>query len=72
MRVFGSCLHAHAVCRGPRSGLIFINTKRVPNGASKVDAAVFPGLQGGPHENHIAAVAHQLKQASVASTSQKV
>lgn len=52
----------HKTLRGPRSGLIFVNTKRVPNGASKVDAAVFPGLQGGPHENHIAAVAHQLKQ----------
>ncbi|KAL8275226.1 hypothetical protein Esti_000810 [Eimeria stiedai] len=54
----------HKTLRGPRSGLIFVNTKRVPSGASKIDAAVFPGLQGGPHENHIAAVAHQLKQAS--------
>ncbi|KAL8429309.1 hypothetical protein ACSSS7_006674 [Eimeria intestinalis] len=53
----------HKTLRGPRSGLIFVNTKRVPDGASKIDAAVFPGLQGGPHENHIAAVAHQLKQA---------
>lgn len=42
--------------------MIFVNTKRVPDGASKVDAAIFPGLQGGPHENHIAAVAYQLKQ----------
>lgn len=53
----------HKTLRGPRSGIIFINTKRVPEGASKIDSAVFPGLQGGPHENHIAAVAHQLKQA---------
>lgn len=54
---------AASVCRGPRSGIIFVNTRRVPNGASRIDSAVFPGLQGGPHENHIAAVAHQLKQA---------
>ncbi|KAL8451643.1 hypothetical protein Emed_001805 [Eimeria media] len=52
----------HKTLRGPRSGLIFVNIKRVPDGASKIDSAVFPGLQGGPHENHIAAVAHQLKQ----------
>ncbi|KAL8428128.1 hypothetical protein Efla_005831 [Eimeria flavescens] len=52
----------HKTLRGPRSGLVFVNTKRVPDGASKIDAAVFPGLQGGPHVNHIAAVAHQLKQ----------
>ncbi|CDJ64024.1 Serine hydroxymethyltransferase, related [Eimeria necatrix] len=53
----------HKTLRGPRSGIIFVNTRRVPNGASRIDSAVFPGLQGGPHENHIAAVAHQLKQA---------
>lgn len=52
----------HKTLRGPRSGIIFVNTKRVPDGASKIDAAVFPGLQGGPHENCIAGVAYQLKQ----------
>lgn len=56
----------HKTLRGPRSGLIFVNTKRVPDGASKIDSAVFPGLQGGPHENRIAAVAHQLKQTCTA------
>jgi len=30
---------------------------------SKINGAVFPGLQGGPHENQIAAVAVTLKQA---------
>jgi glycine hydroxymethyltransferase len=30
----------------------------------KIDKAVFPGLQGGPHENNIAAVAVCLKEAS--------
>ena len=29
---------------------------------SRINAAVFPGLQGGPHENQIAAVAVALKQ----------
>eukprot|EP00667_Euglena_gracilis_P021814 EG_transcript_24029 len=28
----------------------------------KINAAVFPGLQGGPHENQIAAIATQLKE----------
>jgi len=30
----------------------------------KIDKAVFPGLQGGPHENQIAAVAVALKEAA--------
>jgi glycine hydroxymethyltransferase len=30
--------------------------------AKKIDRAVFPGLQGGPHENQIAAVATQLQE----------
>ena len=29
---------------------------------SKINGAVFPGLQGGPHENQIAAIAVALKQ----------
>ena len=28
----------------------------------KIDSAVFPGLQGGPHENVIAGIAVALKQ----------
>jgi len=32
--------------------------------AQKIDKAVFPGLQGGPHENNIAAIAVCLKEAS--------
>jgi len=29
---------------------------------SRINGAVFPGLQGGPHENQIAAIAVALKQ----------
>lgn len=51
----------HKTLRGPRSGIIFV---RKQNGmADKVHDAVFPGLQGGPHEHQIAGVAHQLLMA---------
>jgi len=32
---------------------------------SRINGAVFPGLQGGPHENKIAAIAVALKQVCV-------
>lgn len=43
----------HKTLRGPRGGLIFCNDKL----ARKVDSAVFPGSQGGPLMNIIAAKA---------------
>jgi glycine hydroxymethyltransferase len=53
--------HAHAVTttthktlRGPRGGMILANDPKI---AKKVDAAVFPGLQGGPLMHVIAAKA---------------
>jgi len=46
----------HKTLRGPRSGLIFFK-KELKN---KIDFAVFPGLQGGPHNQQIAGVATQL------------
>ncbi len=62
----------HKTLRGPRSAIIFSkNEKKIVNKNSKeqtlgelIDKAVFPGLQGGPHENQIAAVAVALKEAS--------
>jgi len=62
----------HKTLRGPRSALIFsridksqLNTRGVPVPfPDLIDKAVFPGLQGGPHINQIAAVAVALKEAS--------
>lgn len=53
----------HKTLRGPRSALIFAR-KDARELDKKIDKAVFPGLQGGPHENQIAAVAVTLKEAS--------
>jgi glycine hydroxymethyltransferase len=60
----------HKTLRGPRAALIFSRQDleaRPPLGglASKlIDRAVFPGLQGGPHLNQIAAVAVALAEAA--------
>ncbi len=52
----------HKTLRGPRSALIYsrINDRKIPG---LIDRAVFPGLQGGPHMNQIAAVAVALGEA---------
>ncbi len=49
----------HKTLRGPRSALIFSKKKW----SEAIDKTVFPGLQGGPHANQIAAVAVALKEA---------
>ncbi|EJD05534.1 glycine hydroxymethyltransferase [Fomitiporia mediterranea MF3/22] len=56
----------HKTLRGPRAGLIFFRKDLKDTGAleKRVNEAVFPACQGGPHNNTIAAVAVALKQAS--------
>ena len=49
----------HKTLRGPRAAMIFSKKEF----SAAVDKAVFPGLQGGPHINQIAAVAVCLKEA---------
>eukprot|EP00600_Ochromonadales_sp_CCMP1393_P008376 CAMPEP_0174971148 /NCGR_PEP_ID=MMETSP0004_2-20121128/9814_1 /TAXON_ID=420556 /ORGANISM="Ochromonas sp., Strain CCMP1393" /LENGTH=470 /DNA_ID=CAMNT_0016221031 /DNA_START=45 /DNA_END=1457 /DNA_ORIENTATION=+ len=53
----------HKSLRGPRAGLIFFR-RDARDFESKINAAVFPGLQGGPHVHQIAGVATQLKEAA--------
>lgn len=48
----------HKSLRGPRSGIIFFRKEY----GKKINSAVFPGLQGGPHNHQIAALAVALKQ----------
>ncbi|KAL9645603.1 hypothetical protein ABK040_000665 [Willaertia magna] len=50
----------HKSLRGPRAGIIFSSKKKGLN--TKIDFAVFPSLQGGPHNHQIAAIATQMKQ----------
>ncbi|MDP3970711.1 MAG: serine hydroxymethyltransferase [bacterium] len=49
----------HKTLRGPRGGMIMCKAKH----AKAINKAVFPGLQGGPHENQIAALAVALGEA---------
>lgn len=48
----------HKTLRGPRAGMIFYKIEH----KAKIDFSVFPGLQGGPHNHQIAAIATQLKE----------
>jgi len=50
----------HKSLRGPRAGIIFFKKEL----ETLINDAVFPGLQGGPHENQIAGIATQLKEVS--------
>ena len=51
----------HKSLRGPRSGLIFYR-KDARDFETKINQAIFPALQGGPHLHQIAGVATQLKE----------
>src|SRR3954468_24215869 len=49
----------HKTFRGPRGGMIFCKKQH----AAAIDRAVFPGLQGGPHNHTTAAIAVAAKEA---------
>jgi glycine hydroxymethyltransferase len=50
----------HKTFRGPRGGMIFCKKEH----ASAIDKAVFPGLQGGPHNHVTAAIAVAAREAA--------
>jgi len=53
----------HKSLRGPRAGMIFFRySEKYPDIKEKIDMAVFPGLQGGPHNHQIAGIATQMKE----------
>merc|ERR1719229_1024290 len=51
----------HKSLRGPRAGMIFFKyTDQIPDIKERIDMAVFPALQGGPHNHQIGGLAVQL------------
>ncbi|MBI4004709.1 serine hydroxymethyltransferase [Candidatus Roizmanbacteria bacterium] len=57
----------HKTLRGPRAAMILTTEKGLkkdPDLAKKIDKAIIPGLQGGPHINTIAAIGVTLKEDS--------
>ncbi len=56
----------HKTLRGPRGGIIMVTHKGLKKDLDlpkKINSAVFPGLQGGPHDNQTAAIATALFEA---------
>ena len=56
----------HKSLRGPRGAIIGVTKKGLkkdPELDKRIDKAVFPGMQGGPHQNNIAALAVAFAEA---------
>jgi glycine hydroxymethyltransferase len=56
----------HKTLRGPRGAMIMVTDKGIKKDQDvpgKIDRAVFPGLQGGPHDNTTAGIAQALIEA---------
>jgi len=68
----------HKTLRWPRAGLIFFRKGKKPNSEevydfeSRINFAVFPSNQGGPHENTIAAITVALKEAQTEEFKQHI
>lgn len=57
----------HKTMRGPRGAVLLVTEvglSKDPDMGKKIDKAVFPGLQGGPHDNVTAAIAVCMQEAS--------
>lgn len=57
----------HKTLRGPRGGMIMVTKKGLakdPDLGGKIDRAIFPNLQGGPHNHITAGIAVALKEAA--------
>lgn len=56
----------HKTLRGPRGAMILVTKKGLkkdPDLATKIEKAIFPGLQGGPHNHTTAGIAVALNEA---------
>lgn len=57
----------HKTLRGPRGGMIMVTQRGLekdPELPEKIDRAIFPGMQGGPHDHQTAGIATALLEAS--------
>ncbi|MGH7538381.1 MAG: serine hydroxymethyltransferase, partial [Gemmatimonadales bacterium] len=58
----------HKTLRGPRGAMILVSDRGIAKDRElpeKIDRAIFPGLQGGPHDHTTAAIAVALGEAAL-------